>query len=265
MSKRHHDYVEAGKEHGGIPIICLHGIGGNHASFAPQLQALSRHWHILAWNLPGYGTSPLLPDTDFASLSAALLDFMDQQDIAQAHLLGHSIGGMLAQETALRVPQRVASLALLATTSAFGGRDDQFRQTFLATACNRLQQGLSMAELAQRFVPGLLGPLADDEAREDAITSMAQIPETTYRAILACLVQFNRYREFATLGCPVCLLAGAKDRTAPPTTLEKMAQRLADVRFHVLPDAGHLLNLEAATTCNELLAEFYRSLTVARS
>ncbi|MDA7599655.1 alpha/beta fold hydrolase, partial [Alphaproteobacteria bacterium] len=65
---------------------------------------------------------------DFAVLSDALIVFMDALGIVRAHLAGQSIGGMIAQETAIRYPDRIASLVLIATVPAFGGRDDSFKQ-----------------------------------------------------------------------------------------------------------------------------------------
>ncbi len=239
------------------PIICLHGIGGNSSSFAPQLAALSRYHRIISWTMPGYGHSTPLATVDFSTLSQALADFMHALKIKRAHLIGHSIGGMIAQELALTQPERVQSLALLATTSAFGGRDDRFKDNFLAARLKPLDEGKSMAELAQQFVPALVGADTDAPTLNAAIAGMRNIPTQSYRAILACLVTFNRYQDIAQLNMPVCLLAGAEDNTAPPATMQKMAERIPDAEFHTLAGTGHLLNLEAAEACNQILLKFF--------
>lgn len=239
------------------PIICLHGIGGNANSFQPQLDQLAQHYRVISWTMPGYGHSQPLPATSFTALSQALTDFMDALSISQAHLIGHSIGGMIAQELALTKPERVKSLALLASTSAFGGRDDSFKEKFLAARLRPLNQGQSMAELTQAFVPTLVGSNATPAIIAAAIASMSAIPQDSYRSTLECLVTFNRYYDIARLTLPVCLMAGAEDKTAPPATMKKMAEKMAHAEFHNLAEAGHLLNLEAAEFCNRILHDFF--------
>ena len=56
---------------------------------------------------------------------------------------------------------------------------------------------------------------------------------------------------------PVCLIAGEQDKTAPPATMAKMADKIPNAKFHEVTGAGHLVNLEAATRCNQILLDFY--------
>ena len=119
-------YQEAGT--GSTPIVCLHGIGGDAASFQPQLDDLADSYRIISWNMPGYGGSVSLEHPTFPKLATALRDFLDTLNIDQAHLCGQSIGGMIAMEMAYLFPERVASLVLIGTTSAFGGRDESFKE-----------------------------------------------------------------------------------------------------------------------------------------
>lgn len=252
------EYVEAGS--GDVPILCLHGIGGDTGSFAPQLDGLSDHHRVIAWNMPGYRGSPPA-ELSFANLAAVLIALLDALGIARAHLCGQSIGGMVAIETAHRFPDRVASLALIGTTAAFGGRDESFKDAFIAARLDPLDQGMTLPDLAARFVPEITGPVASPAAQEAAITSMAAVPEATYRAIIRCLVTFNRRTEIAALPQPACLIAGDHDQMAPPKTMARMAETLPDAAFHVVEGAGHLINLEAPDTTNDILRAFYGRLT----
>jgi len=252
------NYAEAGQGPSAdyLPLICLHGIGGDAESFRPQLDELSGNRRVISWNMPGYGGSAPLAETGFAQLAAALGDFMDALGIRRAHLCGQSIGGMLAQEMAIRHPQRVASLSLIATTAAFGGRDDSFKQRFLQARLAPLDGGASMPDLARRFVPEIVGSAAAPAAIESATRSMAAVPEASYRAIMACLITFNRRDDIAGIRQPACLIAGSEDQNAPAASMRKMAERMPDARFHELNGAGHLLNLECPARCNALIAEF---------
>jgi 3-oxoadipate enol-lactonase len=92
-----------------IPIICLHGIGGDTTSFQPQLEDLSSGSRIIAWNMPGYGGSTPLNEVSFETLARKLRDFIIDLNIPAVHLCGQSIGGMLALEMAFVYPKLITS------------------------------------------------------------------------------------------------------------------------------------------------------------
>lgn len=241
---------------GSAPAICLHGIGGDTESFRPQLDGLSTTRRILAWNMPGYGGSAALEDPTFETLSIALAGFMDALAIEHAHIVGQSIGGMIAQDFALRYPDRTASLVLIGTTPAFGGRDDSFKDAFLAARLGPLDAGKTMQELAAASAPDIVGPMATPDVIRSVETSMAGVPVDTYRGILKCLVTFNMRAEQERLRLPTCLIAGSHDRNAPAATMEKMAARLPDARYHLIEGAGHMINLEAPEETNKIIEDF---------
>lgn len=238
------------------PLVCLHGIGGDATSFMPQLRGLARDRRVLSWNMPGYGMSRPLAEMDFASLCDRLCAALDALGIRQAIFVGQSIGGMIAQEMAIRHPHRVAALVLIATVSAFGGRDETFRDSFLKARLDPLDNGMSMAELANEAIPAVLGPDADNATRRDAIAVMAAIPEAAYRQVLATLVSFNRRADQHRITCPCCLIAGAADDNSPARVMEKMADGLPHGTFHIIENAGHLVNSEAGDACNAIIARF---------
>lgn len=251
------EYRQVGVQSPGCAtVICLHGIGGDDNSFTPQLKALSLTHRVIAWNMPGYGNSLPLSMTSFNMLVNALENFMDALDIDAGHLLGQSIGGMLAMEFALTHPRRSNSLTLIATTAAFGGRDSSFKDAFLAARLAPLDKGLGMADLAEAFVPEITGSLISAAALEAAITSMAAVPLKTYRNILQCLVTFNRRNDIRQLQCPVCLIAGSEDNNAPARTMRKMADVIPQAEFHNILGAGHLVNLEVPEKTSQIIQQF---------
>ena len=253
-------YAEAGTSQeagpGGAPIICLHGIGGDTESFRPQLDGLGDRRRVIAWNMPGYGGSAPLAETTFETLSEALARFMDALGLTQAHIVGQSIGGMIAQDFALRFPDRALSLILIGTTPAFGGRDETFKRAFLDARLKPLDAGATMAELAASSAPDIVGPIASPEIIQSVARSMAGVPIETYRTILECLVTFNRRDDQGNIRQPCCLIAGTDDKNAPAKTMEKMAGRLPDARYHLIEGAGHMINMEAPDQCNRIIEDF---------
>ncbi len=247
-------YEEKGKK--SPPIICLHGIGGDSKSFEPQLLGLSEKYRVIAWNMPGYQGSNSLGKITFEKLSSALKSFMEDLQVSEASLLGQSIGGMVAQDFYFRYPKKVKSLILIATTSAFGGKNEDFKKKFLELRLKPLILGKEMSELAKQFVPEILGNVCSDEAMENAINSMSKIPVNTYKEIISCLVTFNRYQDFGKIKIPSCLIAGREDMNAPFQTMEKMFLKLKKAEFHCIANAGHLVNLEAPVETNEIILNF---------
>ena len=243
------------------PLVCLHGIGGDATSFAAQIDALAGPGRrVLSWDMPGYGGSAPLSEMDFGTLCDRLCAALDALGLERVVLAGQSIGGMIAQEMAIRHPQRVAGLVLIATVPAFGGRDDSFRDDFLAARLAPLDRGDSMESLAAEAIPAVMGTGADADAVTDAVAAMAAIPEAAYRQVLATLVTFNRREDQHRITCPCLLIAGGEDDNSPARVMEKMASRLPDAALQVIETAGHLVNSEAPEACNPAIEAFLRRL-----
>ena len=111
---------EAGE---GETVLLLHGLGGSRTAWRPQLEGLSAAHRVVGWDLPGYGASaPLDGPLSLPALADAVVRLLDALATDRAHVVGLSMGGMIAQHTALHHPDRVRSLALLSTSPA-GGLD----------------------------------------------------------------------------------------------------------------------------------------------
>lgn len=243
----------------GRTVVLLHGIGGGAESFAPQLDGLSDAFDVVAWNMPGYGGSPLGRPMTFAGLAAALEQLLDGLGAARADIVGHSIGGMVAQEFVHTRPQRVRSLVLSGTTSAFGSRDGSFQEQFVHERLAPLDAGKSMADLAEVAAPNLVGPAADPGAVPAIRAAMAAVPADTYRAAIRCLATFDRRDELPGIAVPTLLVAGEVDRNAPARTMESMSRKIAGSRYECLAQTGHLAPLEQPAQFNALVRAFLQS------
>jgi 3-oxoadipate enol-lactonase len=240
----------------GPAVIFLHGIGGDAESWRPELEALAGHYRAIAWDMPGYGASPALAEMTFIALAEALKDLLDMLEIGRAHLVGHSIGGMVAQEFAAAFPQRVASLVLYATSPAFGKPDGDWQREFLEARLAPLDSGKSMAELAPGIIKGLIGTNPDAQGVARATAAMSRVPEDAYRAAMQCLVGFDRRAALQELAVPVLVLAGAEDDNAPARMMERMAARIPGARFEIVAGAGHIAHFERPEAFRAAVAGF---------
>jgi len=206
--------------------------------------------------MPGYQQSTRLNNITFSTLTNSLHDLLIALKTGPVHIVGQSIGGMIAQEYALLHSENVKSLTLVATTSAFGGRDDSFKDAFLKARLKPLKEGKSMQTLAEETVSAITAKNVSEEVIAAAVKSMAAVPVETYTDILKCLVTFNRRTDIAEIRCPVCLVAGSEDTNSPAATMKKMAEKMVISEFHEIRNAGHLVNLEKAGEFNRILQQF---------
>ena len=253
MTPVHH--VEAGD---GEPLVFLHGVGGDSACWAPQIAAFSGAFRAIAWDMPGYGLSPSLVRMTFPALAGSLLELLDRLGLERVHLVGHSMGGMVAQEFAALWPERVAALVLSATSPAFGRPDGDFQKRFVEARIAPLDNGKTMADLADEMVTTMMGAAADPGGAAIARRSMAGVPEATYRAAIACLVTFDRRDALTSYTMPVLVLAGEADSNAPAPMMEKMAGRIPDADYVCMKGTGHLGNLENPAAFNAAVGSFLR-------
>jgi pimeloyl-ACP methyl ester carboxylesterase len=239
---------------GDTAVVMLHGVGGGAAAWTPQLDALAGAGYLaVAWDAPGYGASAPVEPYDMTNLARALEALLDGLSVRRRVLMGHSLGGMVAQEAIAAFPQKIDGLVLSATSPAFGRADGEWQQAFLAQRLGPLDAGRTMAELAPALVAVMVGPDAEGAGVAAATEVMAHVPGETYRKALHALVRFDRRDALASIRVPTLAIAGERDANAPPAVMEKMAARIAGAEYRVLAGCGHLANLERPRPFNELV------------
>jgi 3-oxoadipate enol-lactonase len=235
------------------PLVFLHGVGGGHHAWEQQLPYFAGlGYPSHAWDQPGYGHSPAVEPYDLEHISASLARLIESLGSEPVALVGHSMGGMIAQETYARHPQLVKALALCFTSPAFAGGSSEFTKQFIAARIGPLDEGKSMAEIAAQLIPtmGSNSKLAEQ--------LMAGVPPETYRKAVRLLTTFDRRKELAGIKVPTLLIAGSEDKTAPPSVMERMAQKIPGAEYALIPDCGHLGPMDRPEEFNAALLAFHR-------
>lgn len=246
----------------GPVVILVHGVGGAARYWAPQLDALSDRWRLFAWDIPGYGSSPPLDRMTFASLSRRLLEVIvsilgdHAGNGGKVTLVGHSLGGMIAQDFAASHPELIDRLVLSGTSPAFGRPDGDWQKQFLAQRLGPLDRGRTMTDLAASLVEGLVGDDPDPAGVDLAVSCMGAVSPRVYRQSMECLVTFDRREALARIAAPTLLIAGEKDANAPAEMMRKMAAKIGGSRFAVIGGAGHLASVERPRDFNALVRCF---------
>ena len=251
------------------PVLLMHGIGGGReawgdAGSATGAALAEAGFSALALDFPGYGLSAPIDPFDLAGLARSVIALIDALGAGAAVLVGHSMGGMVAQEVAALAPGRVAGLVLASTSPAFGKPGGDWQRGFLQSRFAPLDAGLGMAGLAAQLVPAMVAPGTAPAVIAAAQALMAGVPEATYRSAVSALIAFDRRADLPAIRVPTLVITGEHDATAPPEVSRRMAERIPGAVCTIVPGAGHLLNLEQPQAFNAALLAHLRACVAAR-
>ena len=236
-----------------VAMLLVHGFGADLNTWMFAQPALAAGRRVVALDLPGHGGSAKDVGTgDAENLTDAVEGALDALGIEQVHLVGHSMGGAIAALTAVRRPERVATLTLIASA----GLGPEINTSFI--------DGFVRAS-RRRETTEVLGLLVDDPAlvsramvedvlrykRLDGVTSaLTKIADAWFAGGRQSVDLTDR---IAALPMPVQLVWGRDDRIIPATHAEALAGRLP---VHILEAAGHLPHMEKAGEVNRLIGRF---------
>jgi 3-oxoadipate enol-lactonase len=246
-------------EGGAGTVVFLHGIGGNRHNWHEQLAALPPQWQGAAPDLRGYGDSDAYDGRfTFADASADVLRLVDHLRAERVYLVGLSLGGRIALDFAGRYPHRLAGLVLADTSAGMpASRDPAVIAEVLAARRRPLvEQGLSPADIAPGLARGLAGPHCSPEALARIEASLAALHRDAYLNTLETATTSHDFPAFSQLRLPVLVLSGEHDRIAPPAAARQVASEIEGAEFAVIPQAGHLSNIERPEAFSAKLHDF---------
>ena len=249
-------YLEAGAAQGGVPVILVHGFGGDLNGWLFNQPALAERHRVLAIDLPGHGESAKDAGRgDLDTLSGALVSFLDALSIDRAHLVGHSLGGSTALTAALDHPGRVASLTLICPAGLGAEINTDFTDGLVAAT--RRKQLQPVLELLFSDVNLVSRDMAENLLRakrlDGAQDALRAIKAANFAGGRQSHVLRDRLRE---LEIPVQVIWGGEDRIIPASH----AGGLPDgVRVSVLPGAGHMPHMEKAAEVNRVILDHLAS------
>ena len=231
-------------------VVLLHGAGFDHSTWALHSRWFAHHgYSVLAPDLPGHGRSsgkPLPTIADMADWTAALLDAAGAR---QARLVGHSMGSLIALETAARHPDRVSGLSLIGTAATMTVGPDLLKAAEAndSSAIDMVSiWGLGLkAELGGSLAPGLWM----HQGAQRVLQRCA--PGVLHSDLNACNTYQNALAAAALIKVPATLILGERDMMTPAKAGKALAAAMPHARTVVLPAAGHMMMIEQP---DELLA-----------
>lgn len=251
-------YLEAGR---GPAVVLLHGIGSAARSWGALIDALSPRWRALAWNAPGYPPStPLQAEapnaTDYAARLEALLDACG---VSVCHLVGHSLGCLVAARFARLHPGRVRSLTLASCAIGHARLAPDERARLLDARIADVRE-LGPLGMAQKRGPRLLGPNASPEARAAVIETMASVDPRGYAQAARLLSGGDLLSDIEAIApdIPLQFAYGSADVITPPDINLRAAGARPAAPVTVLEGAGHACYVEQPAAFAAIVEEFAR-------
>ena len=247
--------VARGGARGGTPVVFLHPVGLDLTWWGAQFEAFGTDYDLIAIDMPGHGLSETLTTPpSFDILADAVLGALHAVDAGSVHLVGVSVGGMIAQTLALRRPTLVRSLSLVATLCTF---PDAVRGALRERA--RVARTEGMARIAQlsneRWFPEAFRNRRPDML-ERATRSLLQQPPEVHAAMWDMISGLDLEGALRTISCPTLVVAGELDINAPRAAAEIITGAIRGASLKMMPGVGHFPPFEAPEAFNAILRSF---------
>jgi len=233
-------YAEQGESRG-EPIILLHGYSDSWFSFSKVLTPLARESRVYALDLRGHGkTDKPAAGYHMRDLAADVVAFMDAKRIDRATVIGHSMGGFVAQQVALAAPKRVSRLVLVGTATTprnIVGFGD------LEQAIATLPEPVPESFAREFQVSTVHGPVGD-AFMDRAVAESLRLPARVWRELMIGMKTTDRAESLGTSGIPALVLSGEKDSYITRKETDALVAMVGATRRREYANTGHALHWE---------------------
>ena len=247
----------------GQPLIFLSGLGGDSRAFSLAQRHFSKWFRTIAIDNRDVGRSGrALKPYSTLSMAKDVEAVMDWMKIDAAHIVGHSLGGMIAQEIAINQPERVRSLVLASTHCGA----EPWRHALLESWILQRNR-MTPAEFSSVTLPWLVSPgfYQQGSAQIDGLIRFAerntwpQEADAFERQARAAMGHYSRDR-LSLISTPTLVLVGQDDLVNPPRIARELSDTIVDAQFVEIPGVGHLPHVEDNPSFRHALDLFYNKL-----
>lgn len=236
--------------------MLLHGLGGSRTAWEPQLTSLAgAGYRAAAWDMPGYGASRPPDEWTFRALASACTEWIDVLG-GPAHVVGLSMGGMIALHLALASPASVRSLVLCDTSPAFGFDGTTSAGEWIEARLAPIRSGATPETMATGVFDAIMAPESAATARLGARAAMARVDRSAFEGAVRCLPTHDVRDRLVEIAVPTLVVVGELDRETPPPYARHLADHIAGSTYVEIPGSGHISNLERPDEFDAALLAF---------
>lgn len=245
----------------GMPVLFVHAFPLNRTQWAPQVSALVERCRCVAPDLRGFGDSSVRPPYSMEQYADDCAHLLDQLHVDKVVLVGSSMGGYMSFAFWRRHRSRVRALVLAGSRAGADSDETLARRRQLIDVARR-EGAIAVANLQ---IASLVGKTAREKQPDtyDAVHRMMAVApaEGIVGALQAMMLRPDSTATLATIDVPTLIIVGEEDVPTPPKEARAMHERIPGSRLEVIPQAGHLVNLERPAAFNHLVTEFIGALT----
>lgn len=231
----------------GPPLLLIAGFSGNTTGWLPVQPALAEHFTLIMFDNRGAGRSCVPPGPyTIAQMADDAVALLAHLGVERAHVLGSSMGGMIAQEVALRHPERVAKLILNVTAA----RPTPVLTRFLEANIWAIEHGMPPEDRAFWVLPWMASP-AIMTAHEKVVQTLAvrqanpyPAPDAGMVAQAQAILAHDTLDRVGQVTAPTLVLSAAEDILTPAAGGQELAEAIPGARFEVLPRGAHVTAAE---------------------
>lgn len=231
------------------PLVLLHGAGGNHLVWPPQVRHLAKT-AVYALDLPGHGASPNPACANISAYSEIVRDFADALELPWFVLAGHSMGGAIALDFALAYEHRLAGIVVIGA----GAR----MKVAPALLDGIVDDFLGTTEL---IVDNSYDTATSAEEKEIYLRHLRENDPVTMYSDFVAVESYDVRDRIATLEVPALIVCGRNDRMTPPALSTTLHERIQGSRLHIVEGASHNVMLEKPDEVAEQIGCFIETLT----
>jgi 3-oxoadipate enol-lactonase len=242
----------------GPPLLLIMGLGASLETWVAQRDAFAARHRVILFDNRGAGESEAPPPPwSVVDMAADAVGVLDALGIRRAHVLGVSMGGMIAQEMAIRWPKRVDRLVVAVSF----GRPDPLRRAFLLFRRWARLQGADLVQEGVANLPWLIAPrvLNDAERLEQILAVVGAMPmmvPEAYSHQVDAILEHDTVSRLHHVRSRTLVLAAAEDVLTPIFFSEEIAAAIPDARLTVLPRGGHAVQIEEPHAFNAAVLDF---------
>lgn len=234
----------------GLPVLFIHGSGGNAGGWEKVMEGLDG-FHTLAIDLPGHGASEGDGKTSIPEYSEFVKDFSDALGLKEMVLGGHSLGGGIVLDFAVRFPQRLKGALLIGTGA---------RLRVLPAALDLLKK-MADGALPPKFEPWAFSEKASPEVLAEGEEEWKKTSSRVRYYDMAACDRFDIIGEMDKVKCPCLIVCGREDRLTPIKYSEFLMNKIAGSRMQIIEGAAHMPMLENPRALASVLAEFLENIS----
>lgn len=240
----------------GSPVLMIHGLGYTRDGWGPARELLVLDHRVVYFDNRGIGESDAPPGPyTAAAMAEDALQVLDEAEIERAHVVGSSLGGMVAQELAVRSPERVEKLVLACTTPG-GANGYPIPQSTLDLMAQMAT--LAPEEALRAFVANALGEGPRNGLADEIYGyRLANQPQPDgWQAQAAAGVTFDGFARLAEIRAPTLVLQGTADKVVDPRNAQLLADGIPGARVELFQGCGHLFFWEEPERFAAVVEEF---------